>query len=324
MLPKPLLTILVPVFNEEKVVPLFFERMAPVLSKLSAEYRVNLVFIDNCSTDGTRESILRVRERFPETYLVALSRNVGYQRGLEAGLRHSDGDLFVFIDVDCEDPPEMIPDFVSIHGEGADIVYGERVDREEASWIKLLRKLFYRVLRAVADDEVILDMAEFSLLTREVRDTIVQDLSSYPFIRASIGRVGFRRRGIPYRRGRRIAGQTHYNFWEMTEFAVAGILSSSTLFLRLPIYLLGPWLVGMTILASLMVLRPSPWVAPVTIALGFGFCGASLSFLCMYMARTYKNTLGRPNAFVLERFSLLQPPREATTAATSTPVSARP
>jgi dolichol-phosphate mannosyltransferase len=182
--------------------------------------------------------------------------------------------------------------------------------------------VFYRVLRTVADDEVILDMAEFSLLTREVRDTIVQDVSSFPFIRASIGRVGFRRRGIPYRRGRRIAGQTHYNLWEMTKFAVAGILSSSTLFLRLPVYLLGPWLVAMAILAGLMVVRPSPWVVPVTIALGFAFCGASLSFLCMYMARTYKNTLGRPNAFVLEKFSLLQPPREATTAANSTPISA--
>jgi len=294
---RPILAILVPVFNEERVVPLFFGRMEPILAQLSTDYRPQLVFLNNASTDGTLAEIEAVRRRFPDTYVLTMSRNVGYQRSLEAGLRHCVGDLFVFIDVDCEDPPEMIPDFVARHREGYDIVYGERVDRVELAIVKLMRKFFYRLLRAIADEDIVLDMAEFSLMTAEVRDAIINDHSSFPFIRASIGRVGFRRVGIPYRRHPRIAGTTHYNFWGMTTFAVGGLLSASTLPLRLVTYALPAWilvLAGLTWAAG----RGHAGAMAAAAFLGFAYCGAALSFIAIYTARTYKNTLGRPNAFL--------------------------
>jgi glycosyltransferase involved in cell wall biosynthesis len=191
------LTILCPVRNEEAVVPLFFRRMRPVLNKLSNLYLVDLVFLDNASTDQTPQEILKIRDEWPSTYLITMSKNVGYHASLECGLRHTNGDLFAFIDVDCEDPPEMILEFAAKREEGYDIVYGERVDREESSLMKNARKLFYRILRAVADEEIILDMAEFSFLTEEVRRAILQESSSFPFLRASISRVGFKRCAIP-------------------------------------------------------------------------------------------------------------------------------
>jgi len=304
--PRPVLAILVPVYNEEQVVPLFFGRMEPLLEQLRQGYRPQLIFLNNASNDGTLAAIESVRGRYADTYVLTLSRNVGYQRSLEFGLRHCHADLFVFIDVDCEDPPEMILDFVARHRDGYDIVYGERVDRVEIASVKLMRKIFYRLLRAIADEDIILDMAEFSLMTAEVRDAVIQDRSSFPFIRASIGRVGFRRLGIPYRRHPRIAGTTHYNFWGMTTFAVGGLLSASTLLLRVVTYALPLWIVVMGGLAWCAG-RGTEAASAALQFLGFAYCGTALSFISIYLARIYKNTLGRPNAFLDSSRSRPQP-----------------
>jgi len=306
-MPKPKLTIICPVFNEERVIPLFFGRLQPVREKLSSEYDVDLLFCNNASTDGTLEAIELIRGRHPDVFVITLSRNVGYQSSIECGMRNAKGDLLVIIDVDCEDPPEMIHMFIAKHREGFDVVYGERVDREEVAWIKSLRKLFYRVMRSIADDNIILDMAEFSLMTAEVRDAIVQDLTSFPFIRASIGRVGFRIAGIPYKREARIAGETHYNLIGMAVFAVAGILSSSTWLLRLPIYMLPVWAAAVIALAIWMICSPLPWMSPVLIALIGLYVGAAAAFVSIYVARIYKNTLGRPNFVIARKGTHAQP-----------------
>lgn len=297
---KSKITIICPVFNEEKVVPLFFDRLHSVREKLIADFDVDLIFCNNASTDGTLDAITTIRAKHPYVYAINLSRNVGYQRSVECGLRNAKGDLFVIIDVDCEDPPEMIVEFIAKHREGYDVIYGERVDREEAHWIKSLRKLFYRVMRSVADENIILDMAEFSLMTSEVRDAIAEDKTSFPFIRASIGRVGFKTLGIPYKREARIAGDTHYNIIGMTIFAIAGILSSSTLLLRLPIYTLPFWSAAIAALAAGIALAPQAWMWPLLITLIALYLGSSLAFVAIYVARIYKNTLGRPN-FVIRR-----------------------
>ncbi|HET6145676.1 MAG TPA: glycosyltransferase family 2 protein [Candidatus Acidoferrales bacterium] len=304
-----LITILCPVYNEDVVVPLFFERIQPVMVKLSEHYEVHLVFLNNASGDHTYEQIQKIREVWPSTYLVTMSRNVGYHASLECGLRNAAGDLFVFIDVDCEDPPEMILDFVEKYEQGFDIAYGERVDREESKAIKGARKFFYRLLHAVADDEIILDMAEFSLFTREVRDAILDENTSFPFLRASIARVGFRRAAIPFKRQKRIAGTTHYNLLKMSIFAVAGILSASTLFLRLPIYLLPVWILTLLFLCVGYVSTHSPWIAVAAFLVFAGYLGGTMAFTAMYVARTYKNGLHRPNAFIDRSRSVLQPAR---------------
>ena len=191
----PVLSILCPVYNEAAVVPLFYGRIRPVMERLAARYTVRLVFLNNASTDGSFAAMQQIVAARPETYVVTMSRNAGYQNSLERGLREIASDLYVFIDVDCEDPPEMIETFVERFEAGHDIVYGERVDREELALIKRCRHVFYRLLQAVADEDIILDMAEFSLFTREVRDAILRENSSFPFLRASIARVGFRRAG---------------------------------------------------------------------------------------------------------------------------------
>lgn len=306
---RPQLTIICPVFNEESVVPLFFERTLKVINQLSSNYKVDVLFLNNASTDGTLSAVEALRKVHDFVYVITLSCNVGYQRSLECGLRNAQGDIIVFIDVDCEDPPELILEFIKYYEQGYDIVYGERIDREEIESIKMLRKLFYHIVQRVADEDIILYMAEFSLITSEVRDSIIQDKNSFPFIRSSISRVGFNRIGIPYKRHRRIAGETHYNLVGMTIFAVAGILSASTLPLRIPIFVFPFWLLVTFFLGAAQILTGSPWFMLANLVSICAYLGGTVAFIALYVARTYKNGLGRPNFTIHKRFSHLQPER---------------
>jgi dolichol-phosphate mannosyltransferase len=299
------LAIVCPVFNEVVAVPLFFERILPVVNELGARYLVSLVFINNASTDNTLEALKQLRTQHSWVQVITLSANVGYQRSLESGLRTIESDLYVMIDVDCEDPPEMIGVFIEAYESGYDIAYGERVDRHEPWSLKAARRLFYRTMRALADDEVLLDMAEFALLTREVRDAIVADRSSFPFIRASIGRAGYRRLAVPYKREQRIAGKTHYGVLGLFKFGVAGILSSSTWLLRITVYVLPFWLIALACLCAAAVWTDARWPLPVMLLLAAAYIGCATSFTAIYVGRTYKDGLGRPNAFIDSRLTFM-------------------
>ena len=302
-----------PVYNEQDTIPLFLARISKVFSDIADRVTPLLCFIDNGSSDGSLDLIREAHRNQNNIYVLVLSRNFGYQCALETALRTITADLYVFIDVDCEDPPEMIVQFLDHWKEGYDIVYGERIDRPEPAVIKGMRMLFYRITRSIADDYFVLNMAEFSLLTAEVRDAIVQDSSSFPFLRASIGRVGFRRKNVPYTRHARIAGKTHYNLIGMTIFAIAGILSSSTFALRLPAYAFPFWLLAMFGIAVSAVMAPAGWQIPALLFAGFAFVGFVVTACGLYLARAYKNGLMRPNTIVRPKLSLLPEPQ--TTAA---------
>jgi polyisoprenyl-phosphate glycosyltransferase len=299
------LAVLCPVYNEDVAIPLFLDRSMALFARLKNRCDPALYFIDNGCTDGSLEAIREAHSRHPNVFVLVLSRNFGYQCALRVGLQCIDADIYVMIDVDCEDPPEMIEQFYSEYEAGYDIVYGERVDRPENFLLRGTRKLFYRIVRSVADDDVILNMAEFSLITAEVRDAVIDEVTSFPFLRAAIARVGFRRKNIPYRRHRRVAGETHYNLLGMTVFAVAGILSASTLGLRIPAYAFPFWAVGMAGIALASAIRPSPWHVPALLTLGFLFIGFTTMTSGLYVARTYKNALFRPNGIVRRSLSIL-------------------
>jgi dolichol-phosphate mannosyltransferase len=297
--------VLCPVYNEELAIPLFLERTLKVFEQLSERFDPKLYFIDNGCSDRSLAIIKDFHSRFPNVFAIVLSRNFGYQCALETALRTAVADLYVMIDVDCVDPPEMILDFVREHQQGFDIVYGERVDRPEAYVLKSIRKLYYRLARSVADEHFVLNMAEFGLITAEVRDAIVQDATSFPFIRSSIGRIGFRRKGLPYRRHQRIVGQTHYNVLSMTIFGVAGILSSSTFVLRAPAYGFAFFVLALCLVTLWAIVAPASWQLPLLLLIGFLFVGFTTMATGLYVARTYKNGLQRPNAIIRYGLSIL-------------------
>lgn len=308
---KPLVTVVCPVFNEEASVPLFYERLVRALAVVANKVRFELLFVNNRSTDRTLEIIKGIRERDPRVRYITLSRNYGYQASITAGMGHALGNAIVNIDVDCEDPPEMIPRFIDKWLDGVDVAYGIRDKREEFILMHLGRKLFYRVMRLIADHEIVLDMAEFFLVDRRVREHVLASHSTYPFVRGQVGYVGFRREGIAYKRERRLVGETHYNLVSAGRFGIAGALSSSTLPLRLLLYvgilgisvdtLAGFWIlffgqsVGLSILARIL--------------LGFailhlGWVLFALGFLGIYVARIYKDTVSLPLYVVDEKLSV--------------------
>lgn len=283
----------VSVHNEEQNIPVFYAKALQVLESIRGLDSWELVFVNNGSSDGTLRELLKLRENDGRVRIVTLSRDFGYHAAVSAGLANGEGDLYAVIDVDGEDPPELLVDFFETVRTGAQIAYGIRSKRLEASALTLMRRLFYLVNKSVADADIVMWMAEFCMMQRAVRDAILTPRTTFPFLRAEIGYVGFRRVGIPYRRQRRWFGKSHYRLWSMAMFAIAGILSSSTFPLRLVLYLAFAVAVAYPLLVLTLKLS---FVAAAAVAAitGFYFCLGSISILSLYLARTYKNGVARP------------------------------
>ena len=296
---RKLLSIICPVHNEQESIPVFYSRLQKAIAPLRKSYDFELLFINDCSTDKTLDVIKELRAKDPATSVITLSRNFGYQAAVLAGMKYSRGTGVFTIDVDCEDPPELIPQFVAKWEEGYDVVYGLREGRPEAKIIISMRKLFYRSLKVMADSDIVLDMAEFALISSHVRDIIVNNQNTFPFLRAEIGYVGFSRVGIKYDRQSRVRGQSHYNIWRMAVFAGGGILTSSTFAMRFAFYFLPVFILLNCVLLGVDLFTDSArlFKALITFDLVYGI--SLLTVYGLYIARIYKNSISRP-VFVID------------------------
>ncbi|MEO8797030.1 MAG: glycosyltransferase, partial [Polyangiaceae bacterium] len=243
-----------------------------------------------------------------------LSRNYGYQASISAGMGHARGDAIANIDVDCEDPPEMIPRFIERWLDGADVAYGIRDKREEFFLMHLGRKLFYRVMKKIADHEIVLDMAEFFLVDKRVRDKVLSTRSTFPFVRGQVGYVGFQREGIPYKRQRRIGGVTHYNLAGAARFGIGGALTSSTMPLRALAYVGVLAFVLDFLIALAIACCGGHWglslrerIVGAFVTLHAGWIVLAFGALALYVARIYKDSLGLPLYVVDDRRSIRKP-----------------
>ncbi len=291
---RPRVTVVTPVYNEEGSVPIFYDRLRKATDPLADAYEFEFIFTNNRSTDRTLERILELRARDPRVQVLTYSRNFGQVASVLGGMKQASGDLIVLIDVDCEDPPEMIPDFLAGWREGHDIVYGERAHRPEPAPITWGRKFFYRFTRLTADTDIILDMAEFCLVTAAVRDAVVSTRSVQPFVRGEIAYYGFARKGIRYARQRRVFGHTHYNLPRMIEFALQGVLSTTTLPLRLPVFSLPA--LALVNLALAVAYFGGWWPAAFAAAMWIDaiWLAIAVSFIGLYLGRDYRNRVARP------------------------------
>jgi dolichol-phosphate mannosyltransferase len=286
-----LVSIICAVHNEEKTVRLFYERLQKVIKGLNYDFEI--IFTNNCSTDNTLHIIQELIKIDPAVKVLTFSRNFGYQCSVQAGMTHAKGDCIITIDVDCEDPPELIPVFLKKWEEGFDIVYGIRTNRPESKLLIWMRNLFYKILRFTADTEIILNMAEFGLIANYVRDGIINNTNTFPFLRTEIAYSGYQRFGVKYDREKRIAGETHYNFWRMAIFAIGGILSSSTFPFRLAVFVF-----PLVVVINLLLLLADTFWGGIYFKLLTVFDLLYISLLLtthgIYLARIYKNGLGRP------------------------------
>jgi polyisoprenyl-phosphate glycosyltransferase len=302
---RTLISIICPVFNEEKTIPIFYKRLQASLEPLRQRYGFELIFTNNRSIDRTLEVILELRREDPSVQVLTFSRNFGYQASVLAGLRHARGVAMIVIDADCEDPPEMIPHFIVEWEKGFDIVYGKRERRPEFVGIQLMRKLFYRMNKSLADSDIVLDMAEFAMISNHVRDVIVDNRSTFPFLRTEVGYAGFERKGLLYERERRVEGKSNYNFFRMAQFAVGGILSSSTFLLRFASYLGLVFMLLNPVLMFLDVKAGYEKAFHILVAADLMYIVFFTAAMSVYLARIYKNGVDRPVFIVDWRKSTL-------------------
>ena len=292
------LAVIVPLYNDLGNVSPFFDRARKVLDELP-ELSWQIVFVNDGSSDGSYERACELHRADGRVKVVSLSRNFGYHAVLLAGLSLVAADLYVMIDVDCEDPPELLAEFaVAIDG-GADVAYGIRSNRLESAPVTFFRRLFYYLNRRIADSDIVVWMSEFAMVTRQVRDAIIAPHTTYVFLRAEIGHAGFVRVGVPYVRGKRSWGTSHYSLWRMTRFAVAAFLASSTFPLRFILYLAAFVAVLFPVTSLLLGLGPTG-IAVLAAVATFYFALIAFSTLALYLARTYKNGVARP-VFIVDK-----------------------
>jgi len=252
--PTKRISVVVPIYYEEQVIPEFYRRTRAALETLADRYDRELVFVDDGSKDRSLQLLLDIAAQDPNVRVVALSRNFGHQMAITAGLEHATGDAVVLIDGDLQDPPELIPAMVAKWEEGYKVVYAQREKREGESLLKLATaKLFYKLLDALCEIEIPRDTGDFRLIDRQAVDALASLPECNRFIRGLVPWVGFSQYALPYRRDARYAGATKFNMEKMLRFAFSGITSFSEkplyLALRLGVlfsllsFLLGVWLI---------------------------------------------------------------------------------
>lgn len=227
------LSVVIPMFNEEEALPALVARLRPVLEGIGVAYEV--VAVDDGSTDRTAEHLVDLRVTWPQLRVMRLRRNSGHQAALTAGLHHARGQYVASLDADLQDPPEKIPEMLSLaRSENLDIVYGVRVDRSADSGFKRRSaNAYYRLVRRMVGTHVPAQAGDFRLLSRNALDAL-NTLPDQPQIhRLLIPWLGFPSGEVAYRRSRRVAGHTKYPLRKMILLAVDSIVGFSIAPLRL-------------------------------------------------------------------------------------------
>lgn len=227
----PELSIIVPVLNEQDAVPLFVTRVTSVLEQIGLHHEI--IFVDDGSTDQTASVIAGLQQDDRRIRLVRLSRNFGKEAALTAGLDFSSGEAVVPMDVDLQDPPELLIDMVARWREGFDIAFGQRIERAADTHAKRMTAgLFYRLFNSIAEQPIEDNAGDFRLMTRPVVEATLMLRERNRFMKGLFAWVGFRSIAIPYERPARAAGTTKFNYWKLWNFAIDGITSFSTAPLR--------------------------------------------------------------------------------------------
>jgi polyisoprenyl-phosphate glycosyltransferase len=297
----PRVSLAIPVYNEEAVLPELLRRTTAVLNKLTGGPH-EIVMADDGSSDRTLELLENAAETDDRLSVVALSRNFGHQTALTAALDHVSGDVAILMDADLQDPPEAIPILLDAYRKGYDVVYVRRVKRKEAWWLRLCYYLFYRLLAVLSVTPLPRDAGDFGLLSRRVIDEMRKMPEHHRYLRGLRTWVGFRQMGIPIERSARHAGRTKYNPIKLLMLAFDGIFAFSIAPLRAAMILgiFAIFLSGLFTLYSLYVKfwLHSPQGFTAMIVFMTFLSGVNLFFLGIigeYLGRIYEETKARPH-----------------------------
>lgn len=303
-----LITILIPAYNEEEVLPMLYDRLTE-LAKKSPSYNFEFLFINDGSRDKTMEIIKHFAIQDKRISYVDLSRNFGKEIGMIAGLDHVRGDACVIIDADLQDPPELIPEMIKFWEEGYDDVFARRRSRAGESWFKKKSsQWYYQLLQKSTRIPIQTDTGDFRLLDRRAVEALKQFRESERYTKGMFSWIGFKKKEILYDRDPRAAGETKWNYFKLFNLAVDGITSFTTAPLRIStyvgifisflafVYML--YLIIRTIIQG-VDLAGYPSMMAVILFLG-GIQLISLGVIGEYIGRIFNETKKRPLYFIEE------------------------
>lgn len=304
------LSLVIPIFNEAETVQLFLEKVNQVFDN-QRSVSIELLFVNDGSTDATLEVLLARQLQDSRIKILDLSRNFGKEAALTAGLYAAIGDVIVPIDVDLQDPPELILEMIVKWREGYEVVLGRRINRESDTWAKrAAANWFYKIHNKIANPKLPENVGDFRLIDRSVVEALKELPESRRFMKGLFAWVGFRTTYVDYVRPERIAGTTKFNGWKLWNFALEGVTSFSTDPLRIWTYLgfivsLISFIFAIFIVIRVMVSGADvPGYASLMVAITFlgGLQLIGIGVIGEYLGRTYVESKRRPIFLIRQIF----------------------
>lgn len=302
------LSLIVPCFNEQEALPLFYDEVTSVLNTMQCAYEILFV------NDGSRDETLAILKGFAEkdehvTYL-SLSRNFGKEAAMYAGFCNASGDYVAVMDADMQDPPALLPEMVKMLETGEyDSVATRRVNREGEPPIRSwFARRFYKLINRISDADIVDGARDFRLMKREMVDAIVAMGEYNRFSKGIFGWIGFKTYWLPYQNVERVAGETKWNFWKLLKYAFDGIINFS----EVPLSIASWSGIGMAFVASIMLVviivrrlcfgdPVAGWASTMCVIVFIGaiqlFC---IGIMGQYLAKTYNETKKRPHYIISE------------------------
>lgn len=307
--PVPVLSVVIPVYNEAENLALLYSRLVRVLEGEKLDFEI--IFVDDGSVDSSVEHLNKLADRDKRVLVLELARNFGHQVAITAGLDYARGNAIAVMDADLQDPPEILPSFIAKWREGHDVVYAIREQRKEGWFKRTSYKTFYRLLRRVASIDIPLDAGDFCVMDRRVVDLLQSMPERTRFIRGIRSWVGLRQVGLPFERHARHAGESKYSVGRLMILALDGLVSFSFVPLRV-ITGLG---IGVSAISMLMAIfffvkkllygLSPPGFAALIVSMFFlaGIQLITLGVIGEYIGRIFEESKKRPH-YVLRRVNI--------------------
>ena len=304
------ISIIVPMFNEEQVINMFYDETKKVLKEIEEKYTYEFIFVDDGSKDNTLNLVKELREKDDKVTIISFSRNFGKEAGIYAGLNNATGDLVVIMDADLQHPPKIIKEMCAGIEEGYDTVTTRRINRKGEPIIKsAFSKMFYKIMSKIVDFEVVQGARDFRMMKREVVDAIISLKEYNRFSKGIFSWVGFKVKYIEIENVERAAGTTKWSFKSLFKYAMEGMLSFSTVPLRIST-VLGLLISIVAIIATCVIIiqtlifgKVVPGYASIITAVLFmgGVQLVCLGVISEYIAKMYLEIKDRPKYIIKEK-----------------------
>lgn len=300
-------SIVVPVFNEQDTIKLFYDAVTPVMRGLNEEYEI--IFVNDGSQDNTINELKNLAKADKNVKFISFSRNFGQQAAIFCGYEHASGDAVISIDVDLQDPVEVIPEMIKKWKEGYEVVHGKRQKRKgETFFKKFTSKLYLKFIQGISGLNIPQNVGEFKLLDRKVVNTLVSMPEHDRYLRGLTAWVGYKQTEVEFVRNERVAGTTKYSIKKLVKLASNSVVTLSTwpLTLTTKVGLLGGFLslacfITFIVLACCKIFLPlTAWLFP-TITLLFSISFVLNGLSNVYLRKTYEETKNRPRYIISEK-----------------------